>query len=353
MSPRAGDIVHVTREASVQFLKPIMFLTNVQDVFFQVDVDRGRVLAMAQRRQVPRTVAFDLANGARVWEFEGWAEVLDDLIIVDSPDGGKETVYDAHTLAERWSVSGMVAHFVDPDARSLVAMDKEGRIAEYELATGAVIRSARVDLPRALNYGLGVMGDSIVIFYENVAADEAKMLILDRRSLQPRASTSDINSHTERYDCGPVLCEVGFDAGQVSVLDKAGGEKLWETRHGTGVMATPAGMFAYPLFEGNSSPPLELLEPRTGRRIASLEGWQPIVRRDRFNRAAPVVLRQVHTTGSEGQTFIAGFDRLGLRVLGSLPYVIYNCLYVDWVLACVTGDRHLLVVEINSGRWQA
>lgn len=25
MSPRAGDIVHVTREASVQFLKPIMF----------------------------------------------------------------------------------------------------------------------------------------------------------------------------------------------------------------------------------------------------------------------------------------------------------------------------------------
>lgn len=25
MSPRAGDIVHITREASVQFLKPMMF----------------------------------------------------------------------------------------------------------------------------------------------------------------------------------------------------------------------------------------------------------------------------------------------------------------------------------------
>jgi hypothetical protein len=97
---------------------------------------------------------------------------------------------------------------------------------------------------------------------------------------------------------------------------------------------------------------MELLEPRTGKVLASLEGWQPIPV-DGPSLAAPVVLRYVHTMGAEGQTYIGGFDRKGLHVLGSVPHVVYHCRYADWALACVTGERRLLVIEINSEHWQA
>lgn len=322
-------------------------LSSVNEVFFRVDVDRGRVLAMAQRMQVPRTVAFDLASGARVWEFEGWADMLDDLIFVTSIEGGDFAVYDARTLEERWSVRELAAHSIDTDSRTLVALEKDGRIGEYRLATGELVRAGRIDVQPALNYGLNAWDDLITIFYEGATDSEPRMLSFDRRTYAPRPGELPQFGRTERQDCGPVVCEMAFDGGQVSVVDSASGKLLWRARSGASLMGTPAGLFAFPQFEAAQSPP-ELLEPRTGRRLASLEGWQPIMLQNRVN-AAPLVLRQVHTTGTEGQTFIGGFDRRGLRVLGSVPHIIYTCQYADWVLACVTGDRRLLVIEIDSG----
>jgi hypothetical protein len=137
----------------------------------------------------------------------------------------------------------------------------------------------------------------------------------------------------------------------LAVLDPVTGAMLWQPKYGAGLMSTPAGLFAFPQFDTATGSPIELLEPRTGKKIATLEGWQPIPVEGHF-RAAPVVMRHKHMTGSQGQTFIAGFDRSGLRVLGSVGHIIYHCRYADWALACVASDRRLLIIEINSEHWQ-
>lgn len=330
-------------------------LSSVNDVFFRVDVDRGRVLAMAQRMQVPRTVAFDLTTGRRVWEFDGWADTLEDLIFVTSLEGEDFAVYDATSLDERWSARELAAHTIDTDSRTLIGMDKDGNIAEYELASGTVIHSGHIELPRDVpNYGLGVTDDLVTIFYHGTGDEGAKMLNFDRRTFAPRPGAELRFVEPVHFDCGPVVCEMGSEneGGHVAILDPASGSMLWEANYGSGLMSTPAGLLAFPQLDVGGTSPMELLDPRTGKRLASLEGWQPIPV-EGPNRAAPVVLRYVHTTGADGQTFIAGFDRNGLRLLGSVMHVIYHCRYADWALACVTGDRRLLVIEINSGHWQA
>lgn len=326
-------------------------LTSINDVFFRVDVDRGRVLAMAQRMQVPRTVAFDLATGRRVWEFDGWADTLDDLIFVTSLEGDVFAVYDAASLDQLWSVRELAAYAIDTDARTLIRLGKSGDITEHALATGAVVRSGHVDLPAGVeNFGMGFTNDSITVVHHDVGADESEVLVFDRRTFEPRPGAEPRFSDPMRFDCGAVVCETDPD-GRLVVLDPVTGEKLWRPRVGAGLMSTPAGLFAFPQYDSSAAMPIELLEPRTGRRIATLEGWQPIPVEGHF-RAAPVVMRQKHTAGSEGQTFIAGFDRSGLRVLGSVGHIIYHCRYADWALACVSDDRRLLVIEINSGHWQ-
>ncbi|HZM82158.1 MAG TPA: PQQ-binding-like beta-propeller repeat protein [Candidatus Limnocylindrales bacterium] len=327
-------------------------LSSVNDVFFRVDVERGRVLAMAQRMQVPRTVAFDLATGKRVWEFDGWADTLDDLIFVTSLEGEDFAVYDAKSLEELWSARGLSAHMIDGGSRTLVGIDKTGTITEYGLAAGNVVRSGHIELPNGdPNYGLFIADDLITVFYHGGGVDNAKMLTFDRRTFAPRPEAEPQFAPPMRYDCGPVVCETGADGGQVVILDPANGSLLWQARYGSSLMSTPAGLFAFPQSDASSSTPMELLDPRTGQRLALLEGWQPIPVEGR-SRAAPVVLRPVHTTGSQGQTFIGGFDRGGLRVLGSVQQIIYHCRYADWALACVTGDRRLFVIEINSEHWQ-
>ena len=327
-------------------------LSSINDVFFRVDVDRGRVLAMAQRMQVPRTVAFDLANGRRVWEFDGWADTIDDLILVTSLEGEDFAVYSATSLDELWSARDLAAHSIDGDARTLLAVHKDGTITEYALATGAMVRSGHVDLPPAVNYGVGFSDQVVSIFYADATDHEPRMVVFDRKTFDPLPGVEPRFSHAFRFECGDVVCEAGDDNGQVNVLDPVTGTILWQARYGAGLMATPAGLFAFPQFDSSNSPLMELLDPRTGRRLASLEGWQPIPVEGR-NRAAPVVLRHAHATGSQGRTFIGGFDHGGLRVLGQVPYIIFHCQYADWALACVTGDRRLLVIEINSEHWQA
>ena len=327
-------------------------LTSVNDVFFRVDVDRGRVLAMAQRMQVPRTVAFDLATGKRVWEFDGWADTLDDLIFVTSLEGDDFAVYDATSLDQRWSARGLAAHTIDSDARTLVGIDKRGDVTEYALATGAVVRAGHIEVPFGVeNFGVGLTDDLITMFYHGVSDNESQMLAFDRRTFAPRPAAEPRFTGSTRFECGSVVCEAGPDHGQVVVIDPLTGRMLWQPRYGAGLMSTPAGLFAFPQFDSSNSMPIELLDPRSGKKLASLEGWQPIPVEGRF-RAAPVVMRQKHVAGTDGQTFIAGFDRFGLRVLGSVRHVIYHCRYADWALACVTADRRLLVIEINSEHWQ-
>jgi hypothetical protein len=328
-------------------------LSSINDVFFRVDVDRGRVLAMAQRMQLPRTVAFDLATGRRVWEFDGWADTFDDLIFVTSLEGDDFAVYDADSLQERWSARGLASHTVDYDARTLVGIDKDGNIAEYALGSGKVVRSGHIELPRGVEeFGIGVTEDLVTMFYHGASGNnEGEMLTFDRRTFAPRPGAEPRFNNTMSFECGPVLCQTGIDNGQVIVIDRGSGQILWEARYGAGLMSTPAGLFAFPQFDSSNAMPIELLEPRTGRRLATLEGWQPIPVEGR-QRAAPVVMRQVHATGAEGRTFIGGFDSSGFRVLGSVRHVIYHCRYADWALACVTADRRLLVIEINSEHWQ-
>jgi hypothetical protein len=245
-----------------------------------------------------------------------------------------------------------VSRIVDRRTRSVLGLTKDGTLTEYDLDTGVVIRSGKLNLPPALNYGIGVTDERILIYYAGSEMIEPKTVTLDREAFTPRPFERFAEPSKGRYDCGPVVCEWGFDGPSVSVLDRSTGRKLWETRRGAGLIATPAGLFAYPVFEATSAGPPELLDPITGRVIASLNGWQHVdVTDDQYNRTAPVLLRQVHKTGAQGRTFIGGFDRTGLRVLGSLPYIIYSCRYSEWKLACVSGDRHLLVIEVQYGRW--
>lgn len=331
-------------------------LTNVEDAFFRIDLERGQVLAMAQRRQVPRTFAFDLATGQRLWEFEGWAEAVDEVIVLSSAQDETQTIIDARTLTERWRVSDTVSRFVDRDAHSLLAIDEAGRLVEYELSSGAVIRTRQLDLPRSRDYGMGAFGNGITIFYQTPSGAEPSMLMLDREHLTPLPPGTERPSQKRRFPCGPVVCESAFDDGQVITIDPRSGLELWRSRPGAGITPTPSGLFSYPLYEAtNTSEPLALLEPRSGRRITTMQGWHaiPVVHPDMpFHQAAPVMLRQVHTTGALGKTFIAGFDASGPRILGSVPHIIFQCQFVEWVLACMTGDRKVIVVEINSGAWR-
>jgi outer membrane protein assembly factor BamB len=325
-------------------------LSSVNDVHIRVDGDHGRVLAMVHRMQLPRTVALDLTTGKRVWEFDGWAEMIDDLVVVNSSEGEDLAVYQAGSLDELWSASGLAAHTVDSDTRTVLALHKDGTITEYALATGTVLRTGHLDLPPAVHYGVGFWGGVLAVFYASATDHASTMLAFDRSTFAPLPGVEPRFSDPVRFECGDVVCETGHDGGQINVVDPATGGILWQARYGASLMATPAGLFAFAQFESSNTPLSELLEPRTGRRLASLAGWQPIPV-DGRHRAAPVVLR--HTTGTQGRTFIGGFDRGGLRVLGQVPHIIFHCQYADWALACVTGDRRLLVIEINSEHWQA
>ncbi|HZM75860.1 MAG TPA: PQQ-binding-like beta-propeller repeat protein [Candidatus Limnocylindrales bacterium] len=324
-------------------------LSGGQDVYLQLDAARGRVQAMSNPMLMPRTVSLDLATGATVWQFNGFASVVDDLIFVSRPVEGGFAVYDATTLAQKWAVQGVAAQALDVAEHSVLSLAKDGAITEYRLATGDVIRSGRVDLPHD-GLDLGIVGatETIIIWVGRIDDAQPRTFGFDRVTYAPRQPESPRrNSGPLRYDCGEVLCETLAFADQVAILDRETGQTLWRARPASGVIPTPAGLYAFPAFD-SAGQPMELLDPRTGRRLASLQGWQPIVLdMDGYTGAAPVVLRPAVTTGGKGKTLVAGFDRTGLRVLGSISDLVYTCRYVNWMLACMSGDRHLIVVEIN------
>jgi hypothetical protein len=320
-----------------------------QDVYLQLDAARGRVQAMSNPMVMPRTVSLDLATGATVWEFNGFASVVDDLIFVSRPAESRFAVYDGTTLAQKWAVQGVAAQSLDVAERSVLTLAKDGALTEYRLATGEVIRSGRVDLPHdGLDLGIVAGTKTITIWVGRVDDSQPRTFGFDRMTYAPRQPESPRrDSGPLRYDCGEVLCETTAFSDQLSILDRTTGQTLWRARPASGVIPTPAGLYAFPAFD-SAGQPMELLEPRTGRRLASLQGWQPIVLdMDGHIGAAPVVLRPALTTGGKGKTFVAGFDRTGLRVLGSISDLVYACRYVNWMLACMSGNRHLIVVEIN------
>jgi PQQ-like domain len=318
--------------------------------FFDVDVQRGLVLALTTQPFRTRTVALDLRTGAQVWSFDGWAAIYTDVIVVTSADGRGQAIYDATTRALRWGLSGSLSHLVDDERRTLLALTPEGELHEHDLATGALLRSERIDLPRSEHYGLGGFGDTISIFYDNGQADTANsMIFLDRQSWARRSESGPQWREGLKYDCGPVVCEQDRDEFRVSILEKETERVLWRTERGRGVLSTPAGLLSYALYGTGGDAP-QLLDALTGRPVAVLDEWRTVAAFDRSARSAPVLLQHVHETDNS-RTYIAGFAPSGLRVLGSVSRVLYQCRYAAWRLACISGDYHLVVLEINSGRW--
>jgi hypothetical protein len=230
---------------------------------------------------------------------------------VTSLEGDDFAVYDADSLDQLWGARGLASHTIDINTRTLIGVDEHGDVTEYELATGAVVRSGHIVLPSGVaEFGMTATDDLIAVYLHSGDWD-SEILAFDRRTFAPRPGAEPQFPEATRFECGSVVCETGSDHGQVVVLDPLTGQVLWQPKYGAGLMSTPAGLFAFPQLDSSNPMPIELLDPRTGRKLASLEGWQPIPVEGRF-RAAPVVMRQKHVAGRDLSLPVCGLGA-GLR----------------------------------------
>lgn len=314
----------------------------------------GESLIVRVFGSAPRTEAYELASGRRLWSLAGSAEPFGDVVVADVPAEQELAAYDLSGQTLRWRATGVIAHALDHAGGGILVLDREGGFTERDPRTGAVIRAAQVSVPRSHINMVLPEAQAITLYHRGIDVPNGRHTVVDRHDFTVTGGgPGPVMQAPIGYGCGQVRCEVDPVRRRSRVLDAGTGQQLWQAEGWYGLMGTAAGILGYPLFnDARSRGPVWLAAARTGERLSTIEAWYPI-REDEEVRVvkAPVLLSFVHTDSVNGRTLLAGFDSGGMKVLGSVPHVMSQCKYEGGRLACLTGDHRLLVLEVHP-RWR-
>jgi hypothetical protein len=330
-----------------------------------------------------RTTVLDPDTGEMRWSGEGYVEVLGSrLLIQDQPSfggGGPDsslTVLNWRSGDEVWtlpSVRDWVAVAPRPGRPArLATTDGEGRLAVYELETGALLATGSGP-PLPEDTYLFIAGD--IVYAQTFGGDSASINAYEMTTLEHRWSLGARTNLWQVTPCGQVLCvNLG---GRPGVLDHATGELAWSVDWDqvdfSSILDLGPRWPGYLVMAGDENPerpgrlPGWLVDAETGAPVLNLGDWRPHLSGDPGLAAdtphpiltqyevsrTPVVeqlgpSRQRILLGEDGRTWFARLhldrDPPRIEVLGTADSGSYGCRLGAGYLACEDRD------EINVWR---
>ncbi len=275
------------------------------------------------------TFAFDPETGRQVWSAPGELSVVDDAAILVHR-AQSVTVFDAATMAHRWSAEAVAAQPL-PSDRTILLLAAGGAISERDLATGRPLREGRIrplDRPR-----LRISRDRIVV------RGALENLWLDRETLRP---TTPAVHWSEWRDCGEVICGRIDDGQRTLIIDPGSGRVLQSLPEGNAVAVTPAGLLVM-ADDAQGSAAVKTIDPFSGRTRIPLSGWYT-VSGNALGSVRPLLVWPTHR-----MSYVARLHADGLLMLASVPHELSECLFERQLLLCSTSQGRLGLWRVRSG----
>ncbi len=294
------------------------------------------VAAMDVSQTQAVSVALDPATGQEKWRELGNATIAGDLMVVLSNDGrgGPSPVRRITTQETVWTIPPYAIAAADPEAGKVFTLSADQVLTEWELATGAKLRSIAV-ASRGLKWRfIGWDPDTIRLYADG--GDLAEATVIDRKAFLEKPLGPDEPFATN--DCGPVLCAFGRNF-EMSIVDRETGEKLWTPPNTGGAFPTAMGLLIH--HENGEN---WIADFRTGARLLELRGWQIAA------LAAPqgVALLERKSTDLR-RTEFALLDAKGLKHLQTIPFRATGCRMFDDLLTCQLPEQKIGIWRL---RWE-
>lgn len=346
--PTGGDNI------SVSWVPGDMLLTPAGDTTIEVKEPDGSVISHQFSRD---TVALDAADGRQLWRRAGQLEIIagDRLVLTEVDAAGRRTravqVVALRTGDVVFStpMTGLANWAVEspPDgspADRMVTATADGLVRVLDLADGRLVASGRLPWQRESDdqgNGTFLTLTDHHLFAERVGNGESTVDAYDTETLRPlwQAKTSGSGYF---IGCGPVLCR-SDDTGTTVGYDRDTGELRWRITGGFGNRPLPGGrMVMEGALSGDRTRQI-LLDAGNGRALADFGQAMPVWTQP--VGAAPYLL--AHTLEPAGQMSVSRLEpRTGaVRLLGVITPVDLDCQAAGDLLACVTMDRRLAVMD--------
>jgi outer membrane protein assembly factor BamB len=303
------------------------------------------------------TVAIDAADGRQLWRRPGQLEVVaGDRLVLTELDATGSRVRAVRVVALRTGdrvfappTAGLANWTVEspPDgspADRMVTATADGLVRVLDLADGRLVASGRLPWQRESdNQGNGTfltLTDHH-LFTERVGNGKSTVDAYDTETLRPlwQAKTSGSGYFT---GCGPVLCR-SDETGTTAGYDRDTGALRWRITGGLGNRPLPGGRMVMEGAMSGDRTRQYLLDAGNGRTLADLGQAMPVWTQP--VGAAPYLL--AHTLEPAGQMSVSRLEpRTGaVRLLGVITPVDLDCQAAGSLLACVTMDRRLAVMD--------
>ncbi|GIF97977.1 hypothetical protein [Catellatospora citrea] len=289
--------------------------------------------------------AVDRTTGQLRWSSDRQVELYGDVMVSYLPGDVAQVVEfrDPRTAELRWRLPDSQTWTPDERRSALWRLTPDGTLVEHDLHTGAVRRTARVQLPeseRSLN--LTVSREAVGI----TAFGDGGWL---RNTLWYRVADltgiSGAGQWAWEHDCGRGLsCAYTFDGGQVFLIDPATGVAVRSVLDGGGV-GSPLGLILLGQDgEADFSLPTvrAVLDPWTGDSSAGLKGWRVLGVDEGLVRVL------AHYDLPHKLTYLAELtDREAVR-LGAVPHLLRECTPAGRTLVCATMAGDTVVLRIGE-----
>ncbi len=310
----------------------------------------GRLLFRIQRAGGDvQTIALDVATGEQLWQLDGWAFDLGDVVMEWGDEGLR--IHDPGDGRLLWESRDHRAAQPDPRTRSMFILDRDQRMTERDLRTGEVRRSQQLVLPAELDQlDIQTGEEYLMVAAFSMAGQRHELVYLSRPEL--RLLQAPPVRYDYRYDCGAVDCVLRFGGGGEAggVVDRATNRLLWSVDEGQIVLPWEGGRLMLTGFTQSPSEvrALEIVDPVTRRSLVDVTGWTLLA--DPGGRSAPAegVSRIALFRGQGRPTLVAHMGSHGPRVLGSIPGDVTDCRYVAPLVLCRATRNTIGVWRVDA-----
>ncbi len=291
-----------------------------------------------------RTVGYDPATGARLWEHAGRplpTRTVAELLLYSDDVTGNNVAYaavDARTGRELWyrEFPGRVDVEAATDSAGypvaparLVSLSRPGVLRLIDPASGRVLASRAIPIDPGADPTAQALTYLGAVFLDVDGVAQAYR----GDTLAPLWRTPHGAGRHWIVPCAGVLCAAGDDG--VVALDPGTGRPLWRT------IALGEGMLARWVAVQAGADATTLVDPRTGRPARTLYGWRPL---DSGDVGPAGRYELLSGPAGDGSGWLAVLDLTTLRLLPLATAWSFQptCSYTDRYVACV--DVELLRV---------